>query len=572
MKKGTLLAVLTFLIVLLSAQAAFALSGAIFTTNADGTWVNGNTKYLAKEDVYLDGGPGPNAPVTAASLPAGDYYFQVTDPSGKVLLSVDPIESRKVHINDYGVIDQIYPALVQTRYQGKWYGTHVAGVDADHGGAPWDAITVQLMPYENTPNNGGVYKVWITPVGSYSPGSGKWGFIPSESKTDNYKVKGAKIPPVITVKKFHDVNANGIWDAGEPELNWAVDITEPGFSAPNDNKITPFNFIAAVPGVHAFTELIPDVCPPWEQTALYIDGVAQTISETAYVNVAGTSGETHVIIFGNVRKVCVEAEKFYDKNANGVKDAGEGPVEGIKFILTGTNIKGETVEPLTAFSDENGKVKWCDLYAGEYTVEEVLPPDGCWIATTPTKVTKTIAEGAVGHYRFGNCCTCWVGFYTKGFWHNKNGLEILAAHPQWIAYVNTLAPYAGNPFDGLDEAGNPVPAAKGIMGEELAPAGTALAEISAFLVDSNSEYKQLEQQLLAFIFNAKNTGAMDGAVIGPDGTAMPVDDLIADALGAWSSGDGVTEVAGLLDWFNNHHIEEGHGLQIICGSPCEVVY
>ncbi len=45
-------------------------SGAIFTTNADGTFVNGNV-YDAATDVYLNGGPRPNAPCTAAGLPDG---------------------------------------------------------------------------------------------------------------------------------------------------------------------------------------------------------------------------------------------------------------------------------------------------------------------------------------------------------------------------------------------------------------------------------------------------------------------------------------------------------------------
>jgi hypothetical protein len=65
------------------------------------------------------------------------------------------------------------------------------------------------MPYLNTPNNGGVYKVWATleedylegcaalgvPNGlavvdcGHDPGIAVHGFIPAESKTDNFKVK-----------------------------------------------------------------------------------------------------------------------------------------------------------------------------------------------------------------------------------------------------------------------------------------------------------------------------------------------------------------------------------------------
>ena len=81
------LAIVAVSVSALTVSAAPPLSGAIFTTVSDGTVVNGNTKYESKCEVYLDGGPGPNAPAGAAGLPAGDYYFQVTDPSGKKLLS-----------------------------------------------------------------------------------------------------------------------------------------------------------------------------------------------------------------------------------------------------------------------------------------------------------------------------------------------------------------------------------------------------------------------------------------------------------------------------------------------------
>jgi len=36
---------------------------------------------------------------------------------------------------------------------------------------------VQLVPYLDTPNNGGEYKVWLTRVDDYSPGSGTFGLL-----------------------------------------------------------------------------------------------------------------------------------------------------------------------------------------------------------------------------------------------------------------------------------------------------------------------------------------------------------------------------------------------------------
>src|SRR5215471_1222060 len=131
---------------------ASAPSGAIFTTLADGSEVNYNI-YQAKEDVYLDGGPGPGAPQGAAGLDDGIYVFQVTDPSGKTLLSTDPAACRQFTVKA-GIITSTDPSPAGC--------AHVTGKDVDHG-----ATTIQLMPYNDTPNPGGEYKVWVTMVADY---------------------------------------------------------------------------------------------------------------------------------------------------------------------------------------------------------------------------------------------------------------------------------------------------------------------------------------------------------------------------------------------------------------------
>ena len=211
MKKPSFWLCLSFLflasVVLLPVTAhADAPSGAIFTTLSNGTEVNLN-QFPSKEDVYLDGGPGPGAPQTAAGLDDGTYVFQVTDPSGKNLLSTDAAACRRIVVSN-GIITGVVPA---------GGCEHVTGVDVDHG-----ATTVQLMPYLDTPNHGGVYKVWVTLVEDYLEGcqlqgvpdglavvdcgplarrSGgvAHGFIPAESKTDNFKVKEGK-PREIDVR------------------------------------------------------------------------------------------------------------------------------------------------------------------------------------------------------------------------------------------------------------------------------------------------------------------------------------------------------------------------------------
>jgi len=169
-KKNCLKLFVIAMAVLLSAAwqgtaSAQKVTGAIFTTLIDGSSVDHNI-YNAKQDVYLNGGPNsPSAPCTAAGLPNGDYYFQVTDPSGNVVLSNDSLAERKVRVQG-GII---------TSYLGT---THAVSV------GKCGSVTVQLMPFDDTPNPGGEYKAWMTPVVGFK------GFLPSKSKTDNFKAPG----------------------------------------------------------------------------------------------------------------------------------------------------------------------------------------------------------------------------------------------------------------------------------------------------------------------------------------------------------------------------------------------
>ena len=176
---STVIMMIFLVIVMNSLATAQPLSGAIFTTNTDSTFVNGNV-YDFGEDVFLNGGPRPNAPCTAAALPDGDYYFQVTDPSGHKLLHeiADTVQFRKVRITG-GVIDVYYGGPRATG-QGKCQSLR-------------PNITIQLFPFINTSNPGGEYKVWMTRVSDYDLSMrGAFGFIPSKSKTDNFKV----VPPI----------------------------------------------------------------------------------------------------------------------------------------------------------------------------------------------------------------------------------------------------------------------------------------------------------------------------------------------------------------------------------------
>jgi hypothetical protein len=228
-------------------------SGSIFTTAyVNGAWdVNANL-LSDPTTVYLDGGPHNT---NASGLPPGTYYYQVTDPSGKTLLSLDDISCRQVQVvanaGGNGVIDGA-PAGVTCSHPDALSGN--LNLDND-GGDP-----ILLWPYAVTPNGGGVYKVWLTPVsqwhsctirnGQADPTSGvgtttdtagcdgSFGFVPGDTKTDNFKIRcsdttgpnagfcGGTPQSLISGIKYLDANTNGVLDTNESGLgNWEIDVT-----------------------------------------------------------------------------------------------------------------------------------------------------------------------------------------------------------------------------------------------------------------------------------------------------------------------------------------------------------
>jgi hypothetical protein len=202
--------------------------GAIFTTNSSGTVVNGNV-YQLSSDVYISGGPqnhehfGP---------PDGEYFFQVTDPSGAVVLSSDNAICRQVLVAN-GVVSGSKGAC-----------RHASGkFDPANTSTP-----VQLAPFAPSPNSGNEYKVWLiaqTPSTTISNTDPKViNFARADSKTDNFKVQSAAVPPpaISSCRSTSSLSAlvqppnvtayvpNGAWASGAPGVR--VVAIEPASAPP----------------------------------------------------------------------------------------------------------------------------------------------------------------------------------------------------------------------------------------------------------------------------------------------------------------------------------------------------
>lgn len=156
--------------------AISAINGAVFTTDSTGSAVNQNI-YQDGRDVYINGGPN-NA--NSQGLPPNEiFYFEVTDPSGRVLLSNDAVNCRQVQTDANGRISGAYTV------DGC---SHVVGsVDTSNG-----AVPVKLWPFNRTSNNGNEYKVTI--VKKTAPGVSvesdgiHLDYPRSATKSDNFKV------------------------------------------------------------------------------------------------------------------------------------------------------------------------------------------------------------------------------------------------------------------------------------------------------------------------------------------------------------------------------------------------
>jgi hypothetical protein len=257
-----------------SLSSAYAqVNGAIFTTAAAGTTVNGNI-YDAKSDVYLNGGPQNSK--DPGLVPDGLYFFQVTDPSGAVLLSLDDISCRQVVISGgriTGVPVTPPPAACIDGYH------NLGTFNSSDGEQPVQLCNPNAAQcptdFADTPNPGGEYKAWLTPEAQYvgptgtcPTGNNRFGFCDSQSKTDNFKVKKPNVAYVI-VCKFSDLNDNGLLESGEPFIpGWPITAT--GVDSISGTPDTTVTAQTGIDGCESFS--VSDIAAGTSRTVTLTEG------------------------------------------------------------------------------------------------------------------------------------------------------------------------------------------------------------------------------------------------------------------------------------------------------------
>jgi hypothetical protein len=198
----------------------------------DGAHPNGIdcNNYAAKEDVYINGGPNG-----LSGLANGSYYFVVLVPGfqnggfidgagGNLSDVTASLDNKSGTITGAGGGDDVSNRTFTVSGGVVSYsGTHALGTD------PKGHSVIQLMPYDDTTNMGGVYILGICQTGATSD---------SQCKFDAFKVKATTVcttncpqqtQGTVSVCKFWDQNFDHTWDNDEPFIGaWPINAATTG--------------------------------------------------------------------------------------------------------------------------------------------------------------------------------------------------------------------------------------------------------------------------------------------------------------------------------------------------------
>ena len=178
----------------------------------------------------------------------------------------------------------------------------------------------------------------------------------------------------VTGVVFHDLNALGTKDAGEPVLEgWTVslDLNKDGDYTDAGEQVT-----TGVDGAYSFNNVGPG------QADILLESRSGWVRTTPEKTPeAVRSGQTKTFDVGAVKLLTISGVKFNDQDGDGVRDTdGNGSytepgLQNWTILLSGNGVN------LTEHTDAEGRYSFDNLMPGEYTIAEEAR-DG-WVQTSP---------------------------------------------------------------------------------------------------------------------------------------------------------------------------------------------
>ncbi|WP_460846340.1 hypothetical protein [Nocardioides ultimimeridianus] len=392
--------------------------------------------YQSKEDVWFSGLP--------TSLADGTYFFAVLEPGGQA----DP--------NDGGAKN-----LSTSDPYGARSFSIAGGTITNLGDHVLENNELQLFPYADTSNPGGVYNLAVCSLANGYPVK------PSDCKYDAFKVRASNPPPNPPASEPTVVkDASGAYDTtwnwgitkdvdktlvkqvgGTATFNYTVSVTHD--AGTNSNVTVSGTIDVSNPNFDSAFNIVP----------LTISGISDQLSDGTVCTV-DTSGGLTLTAFDNLFPYSCHLAGL----PAGQLDNTATATWGAQTLSNGSDLTAGSADftfSAISFSQTaiDDAVNVTDTYAGTLgtvTATDPSPTTFTYARTVPvpahdclsydnTATFTTDTSGTTGSasQTVMVCGAARTGALTMGFWQNKNGQAIIkaASEPALINWLKTYAPF-----------------------------------------------------------------------------------------------------------------------------------
>jgi hypothetical protein len=204
-------------------------------------------------------------------------------------------------------------------------------------------------------------------------------------------------PATKSGMKFNDLDADGVKDVGEPGLpGWTIYVD---YDNDGVKDVGEPSAVTAADGTYTITGINPGT---WKTREVAQVGWTNSFPATSdafgrYHEDTFTSGEAEIgNDFGNWQPGTLIIFKFNDLDGDGIQDAGELPLSGWAFSVTG----GPSPTPGPYSTNASGLITIPNLIPGDYAVTETVQAD--WQCTTLNPQLGTVPAGGSAQVNFGN--------------------------------------------------------------------------------------------------------------------------------------------------------------------------